>query len=452
MLTRTDPRRIERAGPADLMFLAVQAATVPEQFGVVLLLDAAGGFDVAEATPQLVDRVRGVPRLRQRLRPVPPGCGAPVWVDDPSYAAARHVATVACPAPGDEQALLDAATRLLLDPLPLDRPLWAARFVTGLADGRAALVIVAQHALADGLGGLAVLGALLDGAPVPPSRPFPVPLPSRAELARDALGSRLRVGARLLRSVPHSPGPRRSPPRARERIGRAAPCSLLRPTGPGRRTAVARVPLAGLRASAHERGATVNDALVSALAGSLHTFVAGRGEEPPAFVLAVPVAMRGGATATDPGNAFTEARAAVRGGGDPVQRLSQVAAVMSARKSAAMSWPALLLAAPAVRAMVATGVYGWYLRRQRYLHTVLTNLRGPEQRVSLCGAPVTSMLPLAVGGGGNVTVTFAALSYAGELAVTVTADPDATPDLATLAAQLQTELDALAGAREPSAR
>ena len=105
----------------------------------------------------------------------------------------------------------------------------------------------------------------------------------------------------------------------------------------------------------------------------------------------------------------------------------------------------LVVAAAGVRAMVATGVYGWYMRRQRYLHTVLTNLRGPDQRVTLNGAPITAMLPLAVGGGGNVTVTFAALSYAGTLAVTVTADPDVTPDLPLLTAELQTQLDLLHG-------
>jgi hypothetical protein len=84
------------------------------------------------------------------------------------------------------------------------------------------------------------------------------------------------------------------------------------------------------------------------------------------------------------------------------------------------------------------------MRRQRYLHTVVTNLHGPERTVTFCGAPVVEMLPLAVGFGGNVVATFAALSYAGTLVVTVTADPDAMPDVARTAADLQHELDVLA--------
>jgi hypothetical protein len=233
-------------------------------------------------------------------------------------------------------------------------------------------------------------------------------------------------------------------PRARsqgERAGRAAPCSLLRTTGPRRQVAVATGQLTAIRTSARRDGATVNDALVSATAGALHTCLTRRGEDPPPLILAVPVATP--RTTAGPGNAFTEVRARVQGGGDPAQRLAEVAAVMRHAKGGAMQPATLILAAAAVRAMVALGAYDWYMRRQRYLHTVLTNLRGPDQPVTLAGAPVARMLPLAVGGGGNVTVTFAALSYAGTLAVTVTADPDTTPDLAELAADLQRELDLL---------
>jgi len=425
------------------MFLALQRTTVPEQFGVVLVIEPGGRFDTAEASRLLATRLRAVPRLRQRILRVPPGCGRPVWVDDPAFAVDRHLDVEACPPPGDEPAMLAAAAELLLRPLQVDRPLWAARLITGLAGGRVALVVVVQHALADGLGGLAVLGALLDGAPPPVGRPFPIPAPTRSELATDAFATSVRTLARvpgLLRRPPRPPGRPRGP-----RIGRAGPCSLLQPTGPRRRVAVARGSLEAIRATAHDRGATVNDALVSAIAGSMHGCLERRGEDPPPFVIAVPVAVRRGTTAADPGNAFTEARACVSGGGDPGQRLADVAAVLRVRKVSTMQPATLVVAALAVRAMVATGVYGWYMRRQRYLHTVMTNLRGPDQRVSLNGAPITAMLPLAVGGGGNVTVTFAALSYAGTLTVTVTADPDVTPDLPLLTADLQTQLDLLHG-------
>jgi hypothetical protein len=52
------------------------------------------------------------------------------------------------------------------------------------------------------------------------------------------------------------------------------------------------------------------------------------------------------------------------------------------------------------------------------------------------------VLPLTVAGG-NVTMTFAVLSYAGTVVVSAIADPDAAPDLVEIAAALQEELDKL---------
>ena len=53
--------------------------------GAVLVLDAAPGFSVPEARRVLAERIRAVPRLRQRLHRAPPGCGRPYWADDPAF-------------------------------------------------------------------------------------------------------------------------------------------------------------------------------------------------------------------------------------------------------------------------------------------------------------------------------------------------------------------------------
>jgi hypothetical protein len=115
---------------------------VPEQFGAILVLEPCGTFDMQMAMMTLAERVRAVPRLRQRVMKVPPGCGRPVWVDDAGFRIERRVQEVVCPSPGDESALLDVAMSLVTRPLPPDRPLWCAALVTGLAHGRAALVVV----------------------------------------------------------------------------------------------------------------------------------------------------------------------------------------------------------------------------------------------------------------------------------------------------------------------
>jgi hypothetical protein len=70
---------IERASPTDRAFLAMDTGEVPEQFGVILLLDPVGGFDLADARRLIAERVPAVPRLRQRLARAPFGGGGPIW-------------------------------------------------------------------------------------------------------------------------------------------------------------------------------------------------------------------------------------------------------------------------------------------------------------------------------------------------------------------------------------
>jgi diacylglycerol O-acyltransferase len=91
-----------------------------------------------------------------------------------------------CPAPGDEQALLDQAWSVIESSLPRSAQLWAAMLVTGLADARVALVFVLHHVLADGVGGLTVLANLVDMQPAGRGARFPRQAPTAATLARDA--------------------------------------------------------------------------------------------------------------------------------------------------------------------------------------------------------------------------------------------------------------------------
>ena len=143
---------IERASPTDRAFLAMEArGHVPEQFGVILLLDGASGFGLAQARQLIAERVPALPRLRQRLIRAPFGCGGPIWVDDPHFDIRRHIRTMACREPGEEPALLEAALAVIAAPLPRTAPLWSAVLITGLADDSIALVLVLHHALADGV-------------------------------------------------------------------------------------------------------------------------------------------------------------------------------------------------------------------------------------------------------------------------------------------------------------
>jgi diacylglycerol O-acyltransferase / wax synthase len=76
------------------------------------------------------------------------------------------------------------------------------------------------------------------------------------------------------------------------------------------------------------------------------------------------------------------------------------------------------------------------------IHTFVSNLRGPEGRLSFLHCPITSIIPLSAATG-NVTVSFAVLSYAGNLTITLISDPDACPDLSELRDTLEEELHLL---------
>lgn len=234
----------------------------------------------------LGERVGAVPRLRQRLLGTPLGCGPPVWSDDPAFELGRHLHTVRWPEPGDDRVLLDTVLPHVLAPLLPDRPLCRAVLVDGPVGGRTALAFVVHHVPSDGLGGLAVLDRLLDGADparIPPAYPRP---PAR-RLAADAWRSR---GA-ALRATPDRLRRLRTAMAAEGGVVavRVEPCSLLRVTGPRRRAVVARVRLTAVREAAHHYDGSVNAALLTAVAEALRQVLEWRGETIGAVTAAVPV-------------------------------------------------------------------------------------------------------------------------------------------------------------------
>ncbi|GIH97001.1 diacylglycerol O-acyltransferase [Planobispora siamensis] len=448
--------------------------------GAVLVLDGHG-FDPAAAGRLLAGRAPGIPRLRQRLRPVPLGCGRPIWVHDPGFDARRHITHVTCPKPGDERALLHLAVEVVTRPLPPSAPPWAAVFVTGLAGDAVALILVVDHVLADGLGGLAILAGLLDDRDTaggsPPAVPEPLsgspdrsapavpelaagtpdrsapavpgsaadapdpPAPTIPELAADAFRARLRAVARLpgflrdLRAAARAPGGLRPAP--------ARGCSLLRPTGPERGVDVVRVDLAGLKAAAHRYGGTLNDAVLTAVTGALHTLLAARGESVEEISVAIPMTLRRAADIGHLGNEITPVTVRLPAAGDPGRRLRRISAVVGEEKSSLSHPSPIALLGPVFRLAARFGLHRRWMTRQRFMHTLVSNVPGPGRTMTLGGSAVRQVIPLPVSENGNMPVTFAVLSYAGTVVVSTIFDPATLPDAPVLTAALREELAAL---------
>ncbi len=437
---------IERASTSDRAFLAMEGGGRAEQIGVALVLEPGGEpLDVATVMRLVGERMVAVPRLRQRLVATPWGCGGPIWVDDAHFDVRRHVRHVACPSPGDEQAFLDAVLAVVSGPLPAVAPLWSAVVVTGRADGSTALVVVLHHVLADGVGGLAVLAALVDPGGPDPAQPFPRGRPAARELALDAWRTRLRSLGRFswwLRQVRRSfaAAGGLAPPRV-------APCSLLRPTGPRRAIGVVSVDGRALREAAHRSGATGNDAVLAAVAGALQRVLRGRGEAVDALVIAVPVSGRRSDDGASLGNMVSPMLVPVPAA-DARSRLLAVSGHVRRHRSDASGPPPIALLGGLFRPLAALGGFRWYMRHQQRLHTLVSHVRGPEETLHLAGRPVTAAVPIALSESGNVTAYFEVLSYAGTVTVTAIVDPDGFPDLDVLLAGLRDELDMI-GSPEP---
>ncbi|SNY59165.1 wax ester/triacylglycerol synthase domain-containing protein [Paractinoplanes atraurantiacus] len=404
-----------RVSDADLAYLAMDRGPVPEQFAVVLVLGP--GFDVERGAELLGERAARIPRLRQRLVRVH---GGPIWAGDRSFDPARHLYTRRCRQPGNERALLDVILPEVTRWLRRDRPLWRAVFVTGLADGRTALALIVHHALADGLGGLAVLNALVDGGE-----------PSAEAPRRAARDGRRRWHD--LRTAMSAAGGLFA-----GRVGRG---SLLRPTGSHRRALAVRTELAGLRAAAHRANATVTTVVLVAVGEALRRLLAYRGEPITAVRAGVPVS--GDPRAGD-GNAVGLMTVTVPVTGPRVRRMAQVVAEMRARRPRAAGPAPITVMGQAFRLAAATGAYRWYMNRQRRLHLVVSCLRGPSEPVTLAGTAVENMIPVAPAGASNLTMACQALSYGGMLTVTTVVDPVLCPDLSLFGRCLSAELEAAA--------
>jgi diacylglycerol O-acyltransferase len=432
---------IERASSADLAFLAMEAGKLPQQFAAILRFEPSGDFSLARLRQVISERILAMPRLRQRLVRAPVGCGHPVWVDDHDFHIDQHVRAVSCRPPGNERALFDTALSVIMEPLPKKAPLWSVVLITGLPDGRAAVVVVLHHVLADGLGGLNVLAALVDPGLKAAGVPFPRPRPALPVLARDALLTRLRgirhpAGSwRSLRQAMFAGGGFRPDP--------AVPCSLVQPTSSRLRMAAIRLERAPLAAAAHRKGATANDAVLVAVGAALHEILPRRGESVDPIAITVPVSGRGSRPGSAMGNLVSPMLVEVPTSGAVRERLAQVEAAVRAHKAAATGPPPIAIMGGLFRVVARLGGYRYYMNHQRRFHTLVTHVRGPAEPLTLDGHPVSEAIPVAIGERGNITVSFEALSYAGMLTITVIVDPEHGPDLDDLIRRLQHELDSI---------
>jgi WS/DGAT/MGAT family acyltransferase len=451
----------ERLSAIETVYLALEERRSPIHVGSVAifeggpLLDRHGALRLADLRARIASRLHQLPRLRQRPQRVPLDIGRPIWVDDPTFDIANHVEVFALPRPGDDDALARLTSDLLNRPLRTDRPMWSLGFVSGLPGGRIALVERVQHAMVDGLSGVEMATVLLDVDRDPtPSSPTPwaaSPCPSPVRLVTDALTDHVvRTGRLVGRAVDPLIHPstgraiefRRAVGGAGSRGVLAPRSSLNRPTGPRRTLAFVRQQLVAVKQAGRRQGATVNDVLLSAVAGGLRSLLLARGEPLPhdrTVKVMVPMSLRGDATRRALGNQVGALMLPLPLGiGDPRARLRAVATTSAAMKEhrevATSEWE--LAAADLVPGPLVAPLGCGLLAHQPLVNLVVTNVPGPSFPLYAMGAEMLEAFPV-VPLAGNLTLGVAALSYNGALNLGVTADADACPDAEAFVAGIE---------------
>ena len=405
-------------GDEDRAILDLECETVVGHTCKVILL-APGGLDADAIRTVIGERIGAAPLLTRRLGGT---SKVPAWVPDPSFDLAHHVVPAAVAEPLDECGLRGHVAELFAQHLDRDRPLWQLD-VAPLADGGAALIWRLHHALADGTTIMKLARALL-WDPWEEQRKAPVPAQMDDEARRrwHLAGFCRRELARSKHASPFD-----------GEIGRS------------REIGMSTVSLPAVRRAAHAvSAATVNDALLSIVAGAVRHYLQAHHGSLADIRVRVPVSLHHEGDTTANRDSFFSLRLPLHIA-DPVERLHVVHAATMLRKRAhdAELEDALLHEFPDV-VPVRRFVERLNASPRRFAVSI-SNVPGPRREVSIAGVPVTALLGIAEIGQRHA-LRVAACSLHDRLSLGFCADPTLVPQVQTMAEAAQLEADALVAA------
>jgi diacylglycerol O-acyltransferase / wax synthase len=402
---------------ADSSWWHMEEPTNQMAITAVMVLDRPLDQDRLQAL--LARRLLVHDRFRQRVVEPASGVGRPRWVEMEGFRLEDHLAKARLPEPGAKTELQALVGREMSRPLDPERPLWRIVHVSGYQGG-SALVARLHHCIADGLALIHLLLNLDDEDASRTGSYFgpPAVIPATAGGGRGLVGGALGMSARMAGSLGRLAGMRPDPRNAlRGRLG-------------GEKRAAWSVPLdlGEMRRTAKGLGATLNDLIVSTVAGGIGLFLKEHGESVGRQLRAViPVNLRREHEQTSLGNRFGLVFAPLPVWvPDPVERIREVRRTMEQLKRSP-------------QAGVVFGLLEFFGRTPRkaldvavsFLGTkaslVLTNVPGPRQRIGFCGAEMVELIAW-VPQSGRLGLGVSALTYADELRLGIAADAGLLPD------------------------
>lgn len=450
----TNPYRSRtRVGLLDTAWLHM--GTTPTQTpvgGIVLFADPVS---IDELKQVVRARLLRLARFRRLAREPISWPLRPVWEEDPRFDLDAHVQAVTLPSPGDWQALKAFYEALMGVPLHPEKPLWQMHLVEQYGAG-SALIIRFEHAVADGDAAMHILNRISD---LRPGKPVLEPTSPQEQNAFLGAIASTYAWAGKAQSLPAILLFRDWSPRNLTRQGAAAlrafnklvfgrpdPQTVLR----GKRSTAHRlavsepISLHDVKAMGAPVSATVNDVILSAVAGGLRSYMADRGDPVDDLCVQgmVPVSLRSKADATNLGNGFgLDFLPLPLEIADPVERLREVKGRMDAIKDspeAQVSYAVLHLLGGLPRRIQCLAVRFFTMKAS----ASMTNVAGPAETRYLAGSRIEQIM-FGVPHPGDLPLGMSIMSYDGTVLVVIDSDAGLIPNPEAIIAGFEADLTAL---------
>ncbi len=429
--------------------------------------------DYETVCQRIEERLFKYPRFRQCV--VDDAAGA-TWVEDADLDIHAHVVREKLPrvAKGREKAALqDLVGRLAVQPLDPKRPLWKMHLVENYRDedGQPASVLIVRihHCITDGIALIAVTMSMVDGGTEPPVRPPAAPesaedwiahhvvepLAHAAVKALDAAGDGAAASLHLLRDPGKGvSGSADLAKVAYHVLSDAAALALMTDdsrtrlkgkAGTAKRVAWCQpIPLDEVKAVGKALNCSVNDVLLSCVAGAIGAYLRDKGDKVAGKDIRamIPVNLRPIQDAWKLGNHFGLAPLVLPIGLDnPVERLYEVRHRMLALKGGTQ--PLMAYGLLAVAGMLAKPAQDAMLNLfSKKTTAVMTNVPGPREKLKFCGATLEQSLAW-VPASGDVGLGVSILSYGGGVQFGVITDSLLCPDPQAIIEQFEPEFTKL---------
>jgi len=440
------------------------------------------GVSYQAVSQRIEERLLRYPRFGQRVQQDATGAS---WVPDADFHIERHVVVEKLPrttAGREQQALQDRLAELAVQPLDMNHPLWQFHLVEHYQGGSALMARI-HHCIADGIALIAVTQSLVDGGAVPPSPHIKKLHHAGLEGAEDWIADSLIkpftdvtvkalgvAGDGAVNAMEMMIEPKKGIEKGIEkglagsvelakmayqamRDGAAlalmpddSPTRLKGIPGPTKRVAWCQpIPLEEVKAVGKALNCSINDVLLSCVAGAIGAYLKSFGDEIAGKEIRamVPVNLRPIEDAHSLGNRFGLAPVVLPiGVENPVQRVYEVRRRMSDMKGSLQPLMAFgllavagLLIKPAQDAMLSLF--------SKKTTAVMTNVPGPREKLKFCGATLEQNL-VWVPQSGTVGLGVSILSYGGGVQFGVISDATLCPDPQKIIDEFEPEFTKLA--------